>query len=87
LVAAQDAPGGELRIMGRGRARSGINVDQAATEALDQALAGNTRSDLNYIAATLRLQRSPRQRAAPSFFFPERARYSISEARPRGPSR
>jgi activator of 2-hydroxyglutaryl-CoA dehydratase len=52
LVAAQDAPGSELRIVGRGRARSGINVDQAASEALEQALAGNTRSDLNYIAAT-----------------------------------
>jgi len=52
LVAAQDAPGSELRIMGRGRARSGINVDQAASEALEQALAGNTRSDLSYIAAT-----------------------------------
>ena len=52
LVAAQDAPGEELRILGRGRARSGVNVDQAAEDALTQALAGNPRSDLDYIAST-----------------------------------
>jgi (R)-2-hydroxyacyl-CoA dehydratese activating ATPase len=52
MVAAQDSPGSELRILGRGRARSGINVDQAGNEALDQALAGIPRSDLAYIAAT-----------------------------------
>lgn len=52
LIVAQDSPGGELRILGRGRTRSGVNVDQAASEALDQALAGNARSDLHYMAAT-----------------------------------
>jgi (R)-2-hydroxyacyl-CoA dehydratese activating ATPase len=52
LVATQEAPGEELRILGRGRARSGVNVDQAAGEALEQALAGNSRSDVNYVAAT-----------------------------------
>lgn len=52
LVIAQHAPGEELHIVGKGRARSGINVDQAAEAALEQALAGNARSDLAYIAAT-----------------------------------
>lgn len=52
LVAEQRAPGGELRIVGRGRARSGINVDQAANAALEEALGGNSRSDLAYIAST-----------------------------------
>jgi (R)-2-hydroxyacyl-CoA dehydratese activating ATPase len=52
LVVAQDAPGQELRILGRGRARSGLNADQAAEQALTQALAGNPKSDLDYIAAT-----------------------------------
>jgi (R)-2-hydroxyacyl-CoA dehydratese activating ATPase len=52
LVAAQHTPGGELLIVGRGRARSGINVDQAANSALDEALAGSPRSDVAYIAST-----------------------------------
>ena len=51
LVVAQHAPG-ELHIVGRGRARSGINVDQAANAALQEALAGNARSELAYIAST-----------------------------------
>lgn len=52
LLAAQDAPGKELRVVGRGQARSGVNVDQAANAALDQALAGRPRSEIGYFAAT-----------------------------------
>jgi predicted CoA-substrate-specific enzyme activase len=52
LIAAQYTPGGELHIIGRGRARSGINVDQAANAALEEALGEAPRSDLAYIAAT-----------------------------------
>jgi predicted CoA-substrate-specific enzyme activase len=52
LLLVQAAPFGELRVVGRGQARSGINVDQAANAALDQALAGRPRADLDYIAAT-----------------------------------
>lgn len=52
LLAMQEAPGAELRVVGRGQARSGINVDQAAGAALDEALSGRPRSDLAYIAAT-----------------------------------
>lgn len=52
IVIAQDAPGSDLRIVGKGRTRSGINVDQAAEAALNEALAGKPRSDLAYIAAT-----------------------------------
>jgi len=45
---------GAPRVIGRGRARSGVNVDQAAGEALDQALsqANLKREDLKYIATT-----------------------------------
>ena len=52
LVAAQYEPGGELHIIGRGQARSGINVDQAANAALNEALEGNSRSELAYVAST-----------------------------------
>jgi (R)-2-hydroxyacyl-CoA dehydratese activating ATPase len=52
LLVSQAAPGEELRIVGRGQARSGINVDQAANAALDQALREKSRSDIAYIAAT-----------------------------------
>jgi (R)-2-hydroxyacyl-CoA dehydratese activating ATPase len=52
LLAAQDAPGAELRVVGRGQTRSGIHVDQAANAALEEALAGRPRSDVAYIAAT-----------------------------------
>ena len=52
LVISQRAPGEELRVVGKGRSRSGINVDQAANAALEEALKGNSRKDLSYIAAT-----------------------------------
>jgi predicted CoA-substrate-specific enzyme activase len=52
LVIAQAAPGEELHVVGKGQARSGINVDQAANAALDQALAGRSRSEVAYFAAT-----------------------------------
>jgi predicted CoA-substrate-specific enzyme activase len=52
LLVAQDAPGAELRVLGRGQTRSGINVDQAANAALEEALAGRARSDVAYVAAT-----------------------------------
>jgi (R)-2-hydroxyacyl-CoA dehydratese activating ATPase len=52
LLLAQDAPLGELRVVGKGQRRSGINVDQAANGALEEALAGRPRSDVGYIAAT-----------------------------------
>ena len=53
VVAVQDA-GKPPRVLGRGRERSGINVDQAATAALAGALkqAGAARTDVEYIAAT-----------------------------------
>lgn len=53
VVAVQDA-GKPPRVLGRGRERSGINVDQAADTALAAALkqAGAARSDVEYIAAT-----------------------------------
>jgi predicted CoA-substrate-specific enzyme activase len=45
---------GSLRVVGKGRARSGVNVDDAANEALQQALeqAGTDRSRIEYIATT-----------------------------------
>ena len=52
IVIAQDSPADELHIIGRGRERSGIKVDQAAELALEEALAGRPRSELAYIAAT-----------------------------------
>lgn len=52
LLAAQESPGSEFRILGKGQARSGVNVDQAADQALDQALAGRPRSEIAYFAAT-----------------------------------
>ena len=52
IVIAQDSPADELRIIGRGRERSGIKVDQAAELALEEALCGRPRSELAYIAAT-----------------------------------
>ncbi|HLJ30788.1 MAG TPA: acyl-CoA dehydratase activase [Candidatus Angelobacter sp.] len=52
LLIAQDAPGSELRVVGKGQARSGINVDEAANAALEQALAGRSRSEVAYFAAT-----------------------------------
>jgi predicted CoA-substrate-specific enzyme activase len=52
LAQDQDAPSSELRVVGRGQTRSGINVDQAANTALDEALAERPRSEVAYIAAT-----------------------------------
>jgi predicted CoA-substrate-specific enzyme activase len=54
LLLAQEFPGGPLRMAGQGRARSGINVDQAANSALEEALsqADIPRSEVAYIAAT-----------------------------------
>lgn len=53
-VVAAHEPGGPVRVLGRGRERSGINVDQAADSALNSALkeAGVPRSAVHYIAAT-----------------------------------
>lgn len=52
LLVSQDAPGAEFHILGKGQTRSGIHVDQAANTALDLALAGRSRSDIAYFAAT-----------------------------------
>jgi predicted CoA-substrate-specific enzyme activase len=54
LVLEQDLAKGSVTVIGRGRARSGINVDEAANAALQEALnaAGRQRSDIAYIAAT-----------------------------------
>lgn len=52
LLLAQDVAGGEMRVVGKGRARSGINVDQAAGAALEEALGAIPRSEVAYIAAT-----------------------------------
>jgi predicted CoA-substrate-specific enzyme activase len=52
LLVSQDAPGEELRVVGKGQTRSGINVDQAANAALEEALAGRPRSEIDYFAAT-----------------------------------
>lgn len=52
LLIQQDAPGSELRIVGKGRSRSGIKVDEAAEAALQQALGDIPRSQVAYIAAT-----------------------------------
>lgn len=45
---------GTPRVIGKGRARSGVNVDEAATQALQQALedARVGRADIDYIATT-----------------------------------
>lgn len=53
VIALQEA-GQPPRVVGRGRERSGVNVDQAAEAALAAALkeAGAARSDVEYIAAT-----------------------------------
>ena len=53
VIASQEA-GKPPRVVGRGRERSGINVDQAAESALAAALveAGAKRSDIEYVAAT-----------------------------------
>jgi (R)-2-hydroxyacyl-CoA dehydratese activating ATPase len=53
LLVSQDLSG-EVRIVGRGKARSGINVDEAAASALSEALAkaGADRADVAYVAAT-----------------------------------
>ena len=53
LLVAQDLAG-EVRIVGKGKSRSGINVDEAATNALSEALdnAGANRADVVYVAAT-----------------------------------
>jgi predicted CoA-substrate-specific enzyme activase len=53
LLVAQDLSG-EIRIVGKGKSRSGINVDEAATNALSEALnnAGANREDVSYVAAT-----------------------------------
>jgi len=53
VIAVQEA-GQPPRVVGRGRERSGVNVDQAADAALAAALkeAGAARSDVEYIAAT-----------------------------------
>ncbi len=52
LLIAQE--NGTTRVIGKGRARSGVNVDEAAGNALQQALsaAGIARSRLDYIACT-----------------------------------
>jgi (R)-2-hydroxyacyl-CoA dehydratese activating ATPase len=52
LLLAQDGRCGELRVVGKGQARSGIRVDQAVNTALDEALAERPRSEVAYIAAT-----------------------------------
>ena len=46
LLVVQDLSG-EIRIVGKGKSRSGINVDEAATNALSEALtnAGANRGD------------------------------------------
>lgn len=53
LVLSQDLSG-DVKILGRGKARSVINVDQAASNALGEALAtaGVSRADVAYVAAT-----------------------------------
>jgi predicted CoA-substrate-specific enzyme activase len=53
LLVSQDFSG-EISILGKGKARSGINVDGAATNALSEALAvaGANRPDVAYVAAT-----------------------------------
>jgi len=53
LLLSQDLSG-EMSILGKGRSRSGINVDDAASNALSEALAnaGANRADVAYIAAT-----------------------------------
>lgn len=53
VIAVQE-PGTEPRVLGRGRERSGINVDLAAESALAAALreAGISRTDVEYTAAT-----------------------------------
>ena len=45
---------GNPSVIGKGRARSGVNVDEAASQALEQALddAGIARSRIEYIAST-----------------------------------
>jgi (R)-2-hydroxyacyl-CoA dehydratese activating ATPase len=52
VIIAQD--NGEPRVLGSGRARSGVNVDDAANQALEQALAQAKlkREDVTYIATT-----------------------------------
>ncbi|HSM86345.1 MAG TPA: acyl-CoA dehydratase activase [Candidatus Limnocylindrales bacterium] len=52
IVVGQDSPGSDLRVVGRGQVRSGINVDQAANAALLLALGDTPRSEVSYIAAT-----------------------------------
>lgn len=53
LLLSQDLSG-EMSILGKGKSRSGINVDDAASNALSEALAnaGADRADVAYIAAT-----------------------------------
>ena len=45
---------GQPRVLGKGRTRSGVKVDEAAGAALEEALAqeGTDRSELEYVAAT-----------------------------------
>jgi predicted CoA-substrate-specific enzyme activase len=52
IVLSQES--GSPRVLGKGRVRSGVNVDEAATQALQQALdeAGTDRSRIEYIATT-----------------------------------
>jgi len=47
-------PGGQPEVLGRGCHRSGVNMDEAAASALNQALieAGLAREDVSYIATT-----------------------------------
>jgi predicted CoA-substrate-specific enzyme activase len=54
LVLGQDAPGAPLQILGKGRVRSGINVDEAACAALTEALraAAVSRESVGYVAST-----------------------------------
>ena len=54
ILLSQDLSTGEIKVLGKGRARSGINVEEAGAAALQEALAlsGAQRSDIAYVAAT-----------------------------------
>ena len=54
VLLTQNVGTGQITIVSRGKSRSGINVDEAAGAALNDALArtGAARSDVDYIAAT-----------------------------------
>ena len=54
VLLAQNAASGQISVLSRGKAASGINVDEAAGAALKEALAhtGADRGDIDYVAAT-----------------------------------